>query len=302
MKRLVIAQVDGKWPNLALAKYASWARSRGLEVSWFYPGDRRAGDFVVASKTFFDTPDDERLPERGVLRGGSGYSLKLELPPEVESLRPDWSLWPKWDKDMGFTTRGCVRHCPFCIVPKKEGKIRVVAEFGDIWTGRDEVTLLDNNLTAAPPGHFRAVFADARKARVKINFCQGFDARLWNDEHQAVVKEFSPVCRRFHFAFDNMRDEKAVRRLVKMWTAAGMHPDRLVFFVLVGFDTTPEEDAYRVNLLISLKTNPFVMPFNRSDEYQRRLARWCNSVVARKSCSFDEFSEQTRQKIAAAAR
>jgi len=299
--RIAIAQVDGKWPNLALAKYARWGADNGHEVFRYDPAVHRRGDLVIASKIFTDTPDDPSLPP-GAYSGGSGYSLRTSLAPEVEALRPDWSLWPEWDRDMGFTTRGCVRRCPFCIVPQKEGGIRIVAEFGDIWTGRPEVTLLDNNLTAAPIEHFRGVFADARKARVKLVFGAGaLDARLWSNEHQAIVKEFSPVLRRFHFAFDAIRDEKAVRRLISMWTVAGMHPDRLVFFVLVGYDTTPEEDAYRVNLLISLRVNPFVMPFDRTDHYQARLARWCNSVVARKQCSFEEFSEQARRKIRAEA-
>jgi hypothetical protein len=59
--------------------------------------------------------------------------------------------------------------------------------------------------------------------------------------------------------------------------------------VLVGFDSIPSEDAYRIDLLTSLGVNPFVMPYNRREPYQRRLARWCNSVVARKTCTFAEY-------------
>ncbi len=59
--KIAIAQVDGKWPNLALAKIAGWHRSRGNDVEWFNALDTY--DFVYASKVFTDTPDDPYLPE-----------------------------------------------------------------------------------------------------------------------------------------------------------------------------------------------------------------------------------------------
>jgi len=285
--RVGICQVDGEWPNLALAKLAAHHRAHGDRVEHFMP--LADYDRVYASKVFADTPDDLYLPP-DTIRGGTGYSLTSVLPYEVEATRPDFSLWPRWDKSMGFTTRGCVRRCPFCVVPRKEGGIRVVAQFGDVWDGRSsEVILLDNNVTAAPLGHFRSVLADAKRNDVTLDFSQGFDARLWTDEHMAAVVECWPFRRRVHFAFDNVRDETAVRRVVSMWKASGLHPDRLVFYVLIGFDSTPEQDMYRVELLRSLGVNPFVMKFKRTDPYQTRFARWVNNKVAFKAMSWPEW-------------
>jgi hypothetical protein len=288
--RIGIAQVDGKWPNLVLAKLAAWHRARGDDVEWFMP--LAEYDRVYASKVFRDTsaPMLGYLPAQTIL-GGTGFNglspLTLQVP--VEAMRPDFSLWPHWNKSMGFTTRGCVRHCPFCVVPEKEGNLRVVAEFGDIWNGKSkEVVLLDNNVTAAPTEHFSQIAEQANSVAVKVDFCQGFDARLWTDEHQEIATRM-PFARRVHFAFDSLAMEPDVRRVIAMWTAADMRSDRLTFYVLVGFNTTPQEDAYRIDLLTSLGVNPFVMPYNRRDRYQRRLARWCNSVVARKTCNFAEF-------------
>jgi hypothetical protein len=283
---IAIAQVDGKWPNLALAKIAAWYRSCGDTVEWFNALDTY--DRVYASKVFSQTPDDPYLPP-DASRGGTGYDMARTLPPEIEATRPDFSLWPRWQKSMGFSTRGCVRRCPFCVVPKKEGRFRVVAEFGDLWDGKSrELVLLDNNVTAAPVEHFRSLCSSATELGVAVNFCQGFDDRLWTDEHQAVAAN-TRFGGQVHFAFDSLAQETSVRSVVAMWKASGLNPDRLTFYVLVGFDTTPEQDAYRIDLLISLGVNPFVMPFDRSDRYQRRLARWCNSVVARKTCTFAEY-------------
>lgn len=132
--RVAIAQVDGKWPNLALAKVAAYHGG----ASWF--NALEGADVVYASKVFTDTPDDPYLPPDAV-RGGAGYSDAIQLPAEIEAAKPDWSLWPWWTRDMGFTTRGCVRRCPFCSVWKREGKIRVVSDLAGISTGRAEMVL-----------------------------------------------------------------------------------------------------------------------------------------------------------------
>ena len=150
---VAIAQVDGKWPNLALAKLTAWHLRRGDLVELYSPLKNELYSVVYAAKVFRDTPDNPYLPE-GAIRGGSGYDLSVVLPPEVEAVRPDWSLWPNWQHDVGYSTRGCVRRCPFCVVPRKEGPFRVTAEFGDLTSGRDELILLDGNVTAAPIQHF----------------------------------------------------------------------------------------------------------------------------------------------------
>ena len=286
--RVGIVQVDGKWPNLALAKLAAHHRAAGDEVEWFSPLD--GADIVYASKIFTDTPDDPYLPE-DVVRGGSGYDLMTVLPDDVDRLRPDWSLWPWWQKDMGFSTRGCVRHCAFCIVPEKEGRLRIVADFADLSTGRRELVLLDANITAAPIEHLRALCADASRTGTRLDFSQGLDARLLTEE-QARLIVGAPHVRQIHMAFDNLSDEAAVRRAIVLWREAGLNVRAdLMVFVLIGFDTTEAEDLYRVELLRDLGANPFVMPFDRGDRYQRRLARWVNRPQLFRSCSWAEFGK-----------
>jgi hypothetical protein len=290
--KIGICQVDGKWPNLALAKIAAWHRAQGDDVEHFMP--LATYDRVYASKVFTDTPENPYVANNpDVWIGGTGYSIGSSLSAEKEAMRPDFSLWPSWHKSMGFTTRGCPRHCPFCVVPEKEGKIHVVAEFGDVWDGKSsEVVFLDNNVTAAPIDHLLHIAMDAKNADVAVDFCQGFDVRLWTEEHNRIVHDYPVFRRRVHFAFDSLVIEPYVRRVVRTWKELGLHPDRLVFYVLIGFDTTEEDDLYRIEVLRSLGVNPFVMPYDRHDIYQRDLARWCNSVVARKACSFADYRQR----------
>ena len=292
--RVAIAQVDGKWPNLALAKLAAHYRSLGCEVERFSPLTF-PGDFVMASKVFSDTPDDPYLPDTAS-RGGWGFDTTTVLPGEVEDTKPDWSLWPWWRKDMGFTTRGCVRRCPFCIVPLKEGRLRVAAEFDDVWTGRDELVLLDANLTAAPMDHFRRLCKTATERGVRLNFSQGLDARLLTDEHAEILRR-SRTTKTIHMAFDHMRDEAAVRAAVETMKRAGWPAGRLMFYVLIGFDSTLAEDMERVQIVKSLGADPFVMKYERDDPYQRRFARWVNNMVAFNSMTWEEWQATFKTKL-----
>jgi hypothetical protein len=294
--RVAIAQVDGKWPNLALAKLAAHHSAQGHDVAVFEPLFTDTYDIVYASKVFVDTPDNAYIPDWAT-RGGIGYDPASELDGGVEDGQPDWTLWPDWSYDMGFTTRGCVRRCGFCYVPRKEGHIRVVAQLGDIWTGRRDIYLLDNNATAAPIDHFRRVCRDASEFGVRLSFCQGLDARLLTDEHAAILADtplFTPV----YMAFDNMADESHVRRAVDLLAQAGVRPGRVMVYVLTGYNTTPDEDRYRVELLRGLGCDPFAMRYDRHDRYQMDFARWVNRKELFKSCTFEDYTRRLGRAMA----
>jgi len=262
----------------------------GDEVATFDPLFSQ-DDVVYASKTFVDTCDNLYLPDR-VVRGGTGYLLlSEELPANVEAMRPDFSPWPWWNKSLGFTTRGCVRDCGFCVVRQKEGKLRIVAEFQDVWTG-GEMLFLDANITAAPMEHFRKVCADATKQRVSFQFTQGLDARLFTEEHARLIKE-STYSQQIHMAFDDIKYEQDVRRAISLCKAAGINTrSRLMFYTLIGFNSTEEEDLYRIELLRSLDAVPYVMPYDRTDKRQRDMARWVNHMAVFRSCTWDEYRKR----------
>ena len=106
------------FPNYALMKLSAWHKAHGDEVEWFnalMPYDR-----VYSSKVFTFTLEDEYLPPDTV-KGGTGYGLYGKLPQEVDDMVPDYSLYPDCNYAVGFLTRGCVRNCPWCVVPRKGG-------------------------------------------------------------------------------------------------------------------------------------------------------------------------------------
>lgn len=75
-----------------------------------------------------------------------------------------------------------------------------------------------------------------------------------------------------------------------------MHLDKLMFYVLVGFDTTFDEDMHRVYTLIGYGVNPFVMVYRGQDGSEpgdrrlKHLARWANRPALRKAASWEEYA------------
>ncbi len=285
--KVALIDVDSKIPNLALMKLSAYHKARGDRVEFFTPLFSRP-DLAHVSKVFTDSPDYEYWPDCEIIKGGSGYDMKTELPPEIESLCPDYSLYGI-DYAMGFTTRGCIRRCPFCIVPEKEGKIRAVADVYDFWTGQKNLMLMDNNLTAAPD-HYERILKQLSREGIRTSFSQGLDIRLIDDHKAALLARVKLwKDKRIHFAFDSLDVEPAVRRGMACLLKAGIIPRNISFYVLIGFDTTPEEDLYRVELLRSLGVSPFVMPYNRKDRYQKIFACWVNRPILFNAVKWEDY-------------
>ena len=144
----------------------------------------------------------------------------------------------------------------------------------------DKIVLLDNNFQASPK--WRDNIQVIIDRRLKVNYNQGLDARLLTDEFAELLAKtnfysWNWKTRAVHFAFDEPRQEKSVRRAVERLGAHGIKPYRIMFYVLVGFNTTFEQDLHRVQVLKELGVYPYIMRYNRNkDEQLKRLARWVN--------------------------
>lgn len=270
-----LIDVDSKIPNLALMKISAYHKAKGDEVKR-YEGmfDMEELDLAYASKVFKFTSDYEYWPNCQVIRGGSGYDLQAKLPDEIESQCPDYSLYGI-DYAMGFTSRGCIRNCGFCIVPQKEGRFHPVADIDQFWRGQNHLILLDGNLTA-DHDHFMRTCKELVENKVRTFFSQGLDIRLMDDEKAKVLAQVKDwESKRIYFAWDSMADEQEIRRGIEV-VIKHVKPSRIAFYVLIGWDTTLEEDLYRVELLRSYKVTPFCMPYDKADLHQADFARWVN--------------------------
>lgn len=290
-----LVDVDSKIPNLALMKASAWHKARGDRVKLYEPLFDEP-DLIYASKIFEFTPDYKYFPDGvEILRGGPGYDRRAALPfPDADRIMPDYDLFG-CAYAIGRITRGCPNRCPWCIVPGMDGnEVHRVAKLTDFWCGQDTVRLLDDNIMADED-----IFVDACRelhdARVKVIW-EALDIRLVTDRSAralASVKQAKSI----HFAWDGHSQDDAVHVGIETLKRNGIKPYRLMFYVLVGFNTTREYDLHRVYELRRLGVNPFVMPYDKSDPYQRALARWCNNKFIFKACR-DFWEYEGAKKLA----
>src|SRR5262249_37929521 len=143
----------------------------------------------------------------------------------IQTKRQDYSIYPSWKQSIGFTERGCRLQCEFCVVPKKEGRVREEQTVADIWRGDPwarEMILLDNDFFGQP--HWRDRVREIREGGFKVSFNQGINARFLTDETAEAIasvdyRDDQMKVKRIYTAWDNRDDEDrlfaGLNRLVK---------------------------------------------------------------------------------------
>lgn len=269
------------YPNFALEKVKAYFRDRCEE----YKGElfNEQYETVYVSSLFTWTP--KPTPFRNWILGGTGYSLEIKLPSYLENVKPRVNF--------GFTTRGCVNHCDFCCVREKEGCLQVVGDLLDLWDGKSKtITLLDNNPTANKR-HFRLIAKQARDNKIKLNF-HALDFRTLDHEICALFNTFKHT--ELRLAFDDLKYKSEVLEKIKMLKQHYIPQN--TWYVLVGFNSTFDEDMER---LITLKENgqaAFVQIYNKYDNPDRKkytqLARWANQHQCFKKMTYEEFIDDKK--------
>ncbi|MGE4293312.1 MAG: hypothetical protein AB7E32_14020 [Desulfovibrio sp.] len=289
--RIGLIDCDGtRHPNLALMKISAWHRRHGDTVLWFHPLFSAEFDAVYASRVFSFGPAPE-LP-RGVERGGTGFGEPYgNLPEEIEHMRPDYKLYRITDTAYGFVTRGCPNHCPWCVVPAKEGQISAHAEFGEFWDGQENIVLMDNNILAHE--HGLAQLEQIASTRAKLDCNQGLDARRVDHAVAALLARVRWKVLRF--ACDRADQMPAVERAVRLVREAAGHASfggqRIRCYVLVQ---DIEDALERVEFLRKLDVDPFAQPFRpldggEPDATLKRFARWVNHKAIFRTVPWEEY-------------
>ncbi|GHU38087.1 hypothetical protein FACS1894105_11400 [Clostridia bacterium] len=173
------------FPNLALMKLSAYHKARGSAVEWWNALNNAVYGAVYSSKVCDFTPENPYLLETSI-KGGTGYGLYTELSPEIDGIFPDYSLYPDCDYAVGYLTRGCPNRCNWCVVPAKEGDIRLYADWRDIVrSGTKKIVLMDNNILASEYGISQLAELSATDYRIDLN--QGMDARRVTPEIADVL-------------------------------------------------------------------------------------------------------------------
>lgn len=254
-------------------------------------------DRVYMSKVFDETytPDiPEPVNADEIIKGGTGYGLDNVLPDEIEHCCPDYSLYPELTKNFayGFLSRGCPNDCPFCLVCAKEGrKSYKVADLSEWWQGQKNIVLMDPNLLACREHMDLLRQLHESKARIDIN--QGLDARLLTEDNIHMINNLR--LKEIHFAWDLMKNEKRILEglnLYKSLATRKVHGSWASVYVLTNFDTTMEENLYRVYKLRDMGFDPYVMVYDKPNAPQevRYLQRWVNNkMIFKKTKTFEEY-------------
>ena len=289
---IALYDVDSKIPNLALMKLSAFHKSQGCEVVPYDPLFASEYDKIYASKVFGYSDSSLLDPDKMEI-GGSGISLDKNLPPEVEAMIPDYSFY-NYPHNIGFAMRGCRFKCAFCVVPQKEGKPKTANNIEQIWTQRDSdfLVLLDNDFFGNPLWKDR--IEEIRELDLRVNFSQGMNIRIITEEQAEALASirFSNINgtkKQAYFAWDQPKDEKLINRGIDRCIEAGIKPYQMAFYVLIGFDSTHEEDMHRVTWLRERGCDPYVMPYDRADTYQKRFARWVNHKAIFKSVTWSDY-------------
>lgn len=288
--RVGLIDVDGhgNFPNLALMRLSAWHRKQGDAVEWwngFCHYDR-----VYMSKVFTFTPDIDTVIDAGeIIRGGTGYKDYGSLPPEIEATPPDYSIYPHVDYAIGFLTRGCIRKCPWCIVPKKEGSIRPAATWEEIKRpDSNKIVFMDNNILASDHGLQQIESMGGKK--VWVDFNQGLDARLVTPEAAELLGRLRWI-KYVRLACDTDEMIPIVERAVVRMKKAGIAKSRFFVYVLVQ---DVEAAEWRVDALRKMGVDPFAQPYRDFDggeptKEQKAFARWCNDKAVFKSCAWKDY-------------
>ena len=302
--RIGLIDVDGhNFPNLALMRISAYHKAQGDIVEWWW-SDFIHYDIVYMSKIFSDayTKDvKEPLNADKVIKGGTGYCISLvggvevfdktkneELPPEIEKMFPDYSLYPQFDFAVSMTSRGCPRGCSFCHVAAKEGRCSVkVADVSDFWYGQKEIRILDPNITACRDK--RDLMRQYKETGAILDFTQGLDIRLLNDDDLADINEMR--LRTLHFAWDNPKDDLETK--FRNFANGFRRKSNIgMVYCLTNFNSTMEENLYRIYTLRDMGYDPYVMVYDKphAPKEIKMLQRWCNNKIIFKSCKrFEDY-------------
>ena len=315
----LVARDRHNFPNLVIMKLSNYHKQKGdyvrligfneINPNSLFPNNY---DLIYISKAFTDSYTPEYIFKLdNVKLGGTGFYFDKAdpLPFEIEHTMPDYAIYNNilhtikkkefyTDYSIGYTTRGCFRHCPFC-VNKNSNKVELhspIDEFHDPNTKK--LAMLDDNVLGLPDKHLFKIFDRLGEIGKPFQYRQGMDIRLLNEERIKRLFELK-YDGDYYFAFDLWRQQKYIEPKMKLFYEYFMNkfPKRNSYintkiYVFIGLDETEKYDEIfwineietvfrRIEICFKYKMMPFVMRYYKCKEspyskFFTELTQWTN--------------------------
>ncbi len=213
----------------------------------------------------------------------------------IEDLVPDYDIlsqidykYPVHDAYFAYTSRGCIRKCHFCGVPKLEGGQRdtesltvLVRAIDEAYGPKKDLILMDNNVVASP--RFKEIIAEIRDlgftpgaklqrkamripVQRRVDFNQGVDARILCKDPM-YLRELSTICLKpLRIAFDNLGLKKPYEQAVRYAAEFGL--TELSNYMLYNFHDGPSDLFERMRLNVTLNEELAVRIWSFPMRYQ----------------------------------
>jgi len=199
---------------------------------------------------------------------------------DAENLMPDYGLVPRWNGSIIFSSRGCIRKCAFCAVPKLEGDLNSVKHSIKhlIYPKHTKIIFWDNNILASPS--WRAVFDELEDLNMTVDFNQGLDARLITDdvvERLGRLKLSSGSGIKVRLGYDSGTSSPFVQKAIEKLTAGGIRGREIMVYVLYNYDENPEDFFERVRNVLNWGAVAYPMryePLNSLEKGKHVGPRW----------------------------
>lgn len=232
--------------------------------------------------------------------------------PIAEQLADDWSNYypnvkiggPAYDDAGGeftpglylkheevITSRGCPNKCPYCFVPRREGKLRIL----EIKEGTD---IQDNNLLACPRPHIEAVLDMLARQKRKAMFRGGLDARLFEEWFADRICEIG--IKQAFFAYDKPNDQEPLYEALKLLRERHCDRNKLCCYVLVGYqDDTPSQALQRLEWVVQQGATPFAMYYRSDNDKKEITPEWHKFVRlwSRPALIFSKRDNETTKSL-----
>ena len=280
-------------------------------TGWYATEENKEEFMAERTKDFCQLEKDPRLKGLDMKKQMPDYDLyKPYIEQQIAKGRSRVYYKDYLDYSIGFLTRGCFRHCEFC-VNRLENRVYPHSELSDfVDDNRPYIYLWDDNFFAAPLPFVIQKLNELIATKKPFQFRQGLDIRLIDTQKAQLLGRS-----RYHgdmiFAFDHWSDRNIIVKKLKIWKK--YCPAKTTkFYLFCGFELTPTSDEklfedvcqlfWRIRILMQFGCLGYVM---RHEDYHKhplgniytQIARWCNQPQFYKKMSFHEFVDRNQYYV-----